>query len=293
MTLPRVLCLLLALAVVPLALADVGIGDSREEVIRQAGQPTSRAKRGDREIFLYAHGARVEFIDDKVADVKGPLPTAAPEPAGAPSAESAVPAPAAPASAVSIPSAAKSAAPAKPSPTATTTSAAKATAPKPAAPAAADAEYNPAAASDALAKHVEKMDTAWGERPAAPDLGNRFSWPKLLVSLVLHFGITLLALKIAFKVEEMDALWSGTLAIAGIDAAIYGTLEALGPLTNGLSAMGAVESGIGALVMIFTIQKFCINKRLQNAIVTAMSVKLIVRLCHMFLFVLLLNAIFG
>ncbi len=44
--------------------------------------------------------------------------------------------------------------------------------------------------------------------------------------------------------------------------------------------------------MVATIQKFCFSKRLQNAVVTAMSVKFIVQLCHMFLFVLLLNALF-
>lgn len=282
MTLPRVLCFLLALAALPLAFA-VGIGDSREEVIRQAGAPTSRAKRGEREIFLYPHGARVEFIDGKVADVKGTLPSVAPEPDAAAATEPTTSAPAA--SASTKPTAA--------APKAAPTSTAKPAASKPAPGSINDADESSATASEALAKHVEKMDTAWGERPVVPDVGQRFSWPKLLVGLVLHFGITLLALRIAFKVEEMDALWTGTLAIAGIDVALYGTLEALGPLTNGLSAMGALESGVGALVMVFTIQKFCINKRLQNAVITAMSVKLIVRLCHMFLFVLVLNALFG
>ena len=82
-------------------------------------------------------------------------------------------------------------------------------------------------------------------------------------------------------------------AIAGIDAALRLGLDLLGPATGGLSAITSIQSSIGALVMVGTLQKFCFNKRLQNAVVTAMSVKLIVYLCDLFLFVLLLNALFG
>ncbi len=137
------------------------------------------------------------------------------------------------------------------------------------------------------------MNTAWGETPKISPEANRIYWPKLLVDLALHFGITVLALKIAFKFWEMDAFWSGVLAIAGIDLGVFSALELLGPATSGLSTMGGVQSGIGALVMIFTIQKFCFNKRIQNAVITAMCVKLVVTLCHIFVFVLLLNALFG
>ena len=283
MTLPRLLWLVVSLLITSQVFAEIGVGDSRNEVIRQAGQPTSRAKRGDREILLYPHGGRVELIDGKVAEVKGPLPNLAADAAPVTMAND------------DQAGATTASAPATP-PTPPTTGTKSTLPPTPKASPQTNApieEDGQSAAADRLAKHVEKMDTAWGERPQLPDDSTRFAWPKLLVSLGLHFGITLLALRIAFKIEEMDALWTGTLAIAGIDAAIYGTLEALGPLTNGLSSMGALESGIGALAMIYTIQKFCINKRLQNAVITAMSVKLIVRLCHMFLFVLVLNALFG
>ena len=77
MTLPRLLWLVVSLLITSQVFAEIGVGDSRNEVIRQAGQPTSRAKRGDREILLYPHGGRVELIDGKVAEVKGPLPNLA------------------------------------------------------------------------------------------------------------------------------------------------------------------------------------------------------------------------
>jgi uncharacterized protein YwbE len=277
--LPRFGWLLLLLFFAASARADIGIGDTREVVIQQLGQPTAKARRGEREILMYPHGGRVELVDGKVADVKGPLP--------APIAP-----PAADGSATSNDSNSGTATPE------TTTPAA---APKAAASQATKSSSMPAVApaprvtptTDAIGRQIEKMDTAWGQRPNLPQREPGINWPKLLVSIVLHFAATLFALRIAFKFWEMDALWKGTLAIAGIDLAVYTILELLGPVTSGLSTMSAVESGIGALVMVFTIQKFCFNKRLQNAVITAMAVKLVVRLCHLILFVFLLNALFG
>lgn len=274
--LPRVFLVLLTLAFATFAHADVGVGDDRDAVLQQLGAPSARAQRGNREIFMYPHGGRIELIDGKVTQVQGPLPVAASPSSPAPVAS-----------------------PTETTNTAPTASTAKAGQPPTtktpnAKPAADELEgTNPAIASESLGRQVEKMDTAWGQKPTLPTRPTGIEWPKLLVEIALHFGITLLGLRIAFKVEEMDALWSGVLAIAGIDVALYTLLEVLGPVTSGISSMGAVESGVGALVMVYTIQKFCFNKRLQNAVVTAMSVKLIVRLCHMFVFAYVLQTLFG
>src|SRR5688572_29072854 len=64
---------------------EIGIGDAGDDVLRQLGKPTSIARRGDHEIFLYPKGGRIEFVNGKVADVKGPLPPPlAPSPTPAP-----------------------------------------------------------------------------------------------------------------------------------------------------------------------------------------------------------------
>lgn len=278
MTLPRVLLATIVLLLAPRAWGEIGIGDTRQTVLQQAGDPTSHATRGNREILLYPHGARVELIDGKVVDVKGPLPTKATTPETP--AEPSAPAPAPAATASSVPS--------KTSPTKAPTNK-----PAPAAGLTAEQLNNPAVAANALGNTIEKMDTAWGERPKMPTTEDHINWPRLAVSIFLHFAITLLALKLAFKIEEMDALWSGVFAIVGIDVGVYAMLELLGPLTHGLSSMATIESAMGALVMIFTIQNFCFTKKLQYAIATAAGVKLIGQLCHMFVFVLLLNALFG
>lgn len=144
-----------------------------------------------------------------------------------------------------------------------------------------------------ISREIEQMEATKESDAHASDEDDALNFGELLVSLVLHFGITLLALRLAFKYWEMDALWPGVLAIAGIDLASYGVLELLGPLTSGLSQMDTLQSGIGTLIMIPAIQHFCFNKQLQNAVLTALAVKVIVQLCHIFLFVLLLNALFG
>jgi hypothetical protein len=275
-TIPRVIAALCAFLLAPLALADVGMGDSRADVIRATGNPTSHAQRGDREILMYPHGGRVELVDGKVVDVKGPLPAITPAAPGPEKARAPETAPAMP-----PPPPVTGATAAAPSSKAGPLPATSALAPK------------TAPGIDALGSRIEKMDTAWGDRPYGPKEPDEFSWLKLAVMTVLHFGITLFALKLAFKIEEMDALWTGVLAIAGVDLAVYVGLEALGPMTGGMTSGNGIEGGLGAIVMIFTIQKFCFTKKLPYAIATAVAVKLIVRLCHIFLFALLLNTLFG
>jgi hypothetical protein len=171
--------------------AEIGIGDAREDVLRQLGKPTSIARRGDHEILLYPKGGRVELVNGKVADVKGPLPVQT-LPAAAPAPPTATPAvttttPASPALANTAPPVTTSV----PPPSATPSD-----------------DYNPAVAANELAKHVEKMDTAWGMAPPKVAEHSPFdSVPEFLTGLLLRFVFTIAALKLAFKYWEMDAFW--------------------------------------------------------------------------------------
>lgn len=265
----RVLAFLIASFVAGVcARGQIDVGSSREEVLRLFGNPNSSAQRGERELLLYPQGTRIEIIAGKVSDIRGPLPALVATPPPAAPATEPTPAPAAP------PEATPADAPAPTPPAAPTTPTPK--------------EESPL---DRLAREIEKAEKAEEEAKSAPE--HVFNLLALLVSFVLHFGITVFSLRLAFKYWEMDAFWTGTLAIAGIDLAVYAILELLGPVTYDISTSGAVQGGIGTLVMVPMIQRFCFNKRLQNAIVTALAVKVLVQLCHMFLFVILLNALFG
>jgi hypothetical protein len=261
-----------------IASAQIGIGETREDVLSQLGKPTSVARRGDREIFLYPKGGRIELIGGKVADVKGPLPEALAPP---PVAVTAVPNQTTPAP--------EAVAPVSPVTDPDTAKAAQKASAKSASP-----DYSPAIAANELAKHVEKMDTPWGAAPPKQETHSVLdSIPSFLLGLVLRFGITILALKLAFKYWEMDAFWKGILAIAGIDLALHAAFELLGPLTGGFTTLTPVENGVPGLVLIYTINRFCFNKRLQNAVFTAAAVKTVVTMLYVFLALALLNSLFG
>jgi hypothetical protein len=254
--------------------AEIGTGDARDEVLRQLGKPTSIAKRGGHEIFLYPKGGRIELVDGRVVDVKGPLPTAivsAADPlAGASAADGKT---------VASPLHAQPP-PAKQSlahPTVTTSE-----------------DYNPAIAANELAKHVEKMDTAWGtalpkqERHSPLD-----SLPLFLTGLLIRFAFTIVALKLAFKYWEMDAFWTGILLISGIDMTLHAAFELLGPASDGFTTLFAIENGIPGVVMIYTIHRFCFNKRIHNAVLTAAAVKVVATLLYIFAGVAVLNIVYS
>lgn len=302
-TFPRAGLLALVLFFVPLALADIGIGDSRAKVLQSLGEPAAHAEAGDREILLYPHGGKVELRDGRVTDVRGPLPhpTSAAVTYAPPAPARSGPAPAAkpPSAPASVPpsSSLKPAAVAGPAGRAPASSATGSGQSLASLTEQMEAQSGTVGTMQALNRQMAQITKQLGpgmnmalplpqtHRP--PEFGARFA-----VALLLHFVITLLALRLAFRIEEMDALWSGILAIGAIDLVVYGALEVLGPATSGLSSMVGIESGIGALVMVVTIQKFCFTKKLQYAVVTAMSVKTVVQLCDMFLFPLVLRALF-
>jgi hypothetical protein len=253
---PRHLLLLLFCWAGAPAILAVEIGDSREAVLKELGYPLSTASRGGREILLYPKGGRVELADGKVADIRGPLPigTAVAKPTPAPATPSQPPA--------TVPRKTTSR-PDSPAP-ATVPSTKR----EPASP-----------ASDSL--------------PPPKSAPIAYNVPALGVGLLLRFGLTILGLKIAFKFWATRVRWKGVLLVASIDIVLHVIFELLGPFTDGVTTLDAFENGIPGFVMVYTVNRFCFNKRLQNAVVTAIAVKISVTLVYLFLIVALLRKAFG
>lgn len=236
------------------ALSAADLGETTEQVVAQHGRPTSTAQLGDRLIWYYPKGARVELVNDRVVDFRGALPEVAALPAPAPAAGAAV---------------AKPPTPAKPA------AVAKPVAPPRSAPKAGLLEPPPGMPGlppEALA----------AMEPAPGSAGYTMAWVLvLLVGAVFHFGITIAALRVAYKIWDMDAFWSGTFAIAGIDVAFRLLCEGLSPVTSGMSASPYITNGVSWFIMIFTVRRFCINKSLDNSIYTAGSVKVVTFLLNL------------
>ena len=299
----RALFALLLFLIAPFAAAEIGIGDSREKVLSEHGKPTSIGRRGEREIFIYPKGGRIELINGQVADVKGPLPAVMPPP---PAAEPAVapadppPAPVQASSPSDNAAAVASIHPAAPAPAASTGPKQSLSAPvpqpqptTPPPPSTNSHGFDYGAASKDLTEKIDKMDTAWGERPVHKVHNPLNSPPAFVVGLVLRFLFTLAALQFAFRIWEVDTLPGRRLLIAAIDAVFHAVFELLGPVTHGFTTMRSVENGIAGLVLIFTIHRFSINKNLQNAVLTAALVKVTVFLLYAFAGLFVLNLLFG
>lgn len=265
--------------------ADIVAGTKRADVIAELGKPSSTASRGSREILQYPKGLRLELEGGVVVDIRGYVPqgvspadiaAAAEPPPPKPKAETKSPAPAT--SKSSTGTAVKNAPPPPPAPALPN-----------------EEEFSPAAAANALGDEVDKMTTAWGGGVTAPlpTPSQSQNWLEIVLKFVLRFLISVGLLRLAFKYWEMDAFWSGTFAIAAIDASVHAIMEALDPITEGFTTLGHVDGALAWFVMIFTVQRFCFNKRLQNAVFTAIFVKLLVTTCDIFVFMALVNAVLG
>lgn len=269
---PAVLAVL-GLFFAPLAIADIVNGSSRADVVAELGKPLSTAQRGPVEILNYPKKVKIELENGVVVDIRGYTPAGVTLPtATAAKEEKPTTAPSTPAS---EPSPAKKTPPKKPEKNEEDEDV---------------AASNPAVGANLLGDKVEKMNTAWGDAPVAPKK-KAFDLPELLVGLALHFVLTIVGLRLAFKYWEMDAFWSGTFAIASIDTVIKGIMEGLDPITQGFSTLGHVDAAVAWLVMIGTIRHFCFNKRIQNAVLTAAFVKTAVTIIYIFAHIALYQAV--
>ena len=220
------------------------LGETAEQVVAQHGRPASTAQLGDRQIWYYPKGARVELVNDRVVDFRGALPEVGTLPG------SAVVAPPPP--------------PVKPA------AVAQPAAPPRSAPKAGLLAEPPPGMPGLPPGALAAME------PSPGSAGYTMVWVLvLLVGAAFHFGITIAALRVSYKIWDMDAFWSGTFAIAGIDVAFRLLCEGLSPLTSGMSASPYITNGVSWLIMIFTVRRFCINKSLDNAIYTAGTVKVV------------------
>ena len=245
----------LAAAIVFLVFSATGFalsaGADRGAVIEELGKPASAVKLGNREILTYPKKIRIELVDGKVEHVEGiqleediPARPAAvdlpkPEPPPIPAPATTVPSPKSPGK--SVP-------------------------PKPDRRGKADATDLPTFPldDDAPSAPRHKDDHAG---ILAHGIIAVIAW------VLVHVLVTCLLLKIAFKIWEQDALLTGFLAIAGIDAGLRFILEVAGRWTYGLTQTDLIQSGVCALVMVFTIRRFCFNKDWFVAVRAAMIVK--------------------
>jgi hypothetical protein len=274
----------------PASVSALTVGAERSAVIEELGKPTSDAALGNREILTYPKKVRIELVDGRVERAEGILLDD-----GKPAASPASPArPTAP-----VPAHASAPAPTKP---ATPPTASVALKPKPKLPASpivpaepdldneSGAGRNPVAA---LSKHIEEEEAQRSHAADADQKGLISHGIGIFAAgLAIHLLLTCVALKLAFKLWELDAFLTGILAIAGIDLAIRVAMELLAPLTGGLTHFPSLQGGVAGVVMIFTIRRFCFNKDWFAAVRAAAIVKTAVGLFAMFGTMALLRLVF-
>lgn len=289
--------------VLPLTNAlGLALNATRDEVIQELGQPLAHAQLGSREILTYPKKVRVELEDGHVVSadhivLKIVDPTPTPEPTVNPvetETAAATPTPVPPITAASVaaaptPSASPAPAPTTtpeptplPTPTLAPTSAPTTTPAAFSVTANATPSLSPTPAAQAPATAVKKSIAPTPSPVAEPfhpvSLFDATELPMAgkIMLLAFHFAVTLLVLYFAFRIWNLDALPSGVIIIALIDTALHGIFEALGPMTSGLSTMSAVENGIPAAVMIFTVRHFSFSKKIPEAVRVAAAVKAVV-----------------
>lgn len=247
-----------------LAHADIVIGSKRADVIAELGKPSSSARRGAREILQYPKGVRIELEAEMVADIKGYTPPGTPTPTTAKPTPAPPPAPApAPAakSAVATPAPAPATVPAK-------------------APV-------PAVKTSEIPKDLRDAVEEEDEDDKASETSLGVAIGIAAVMLAAQFLLTFAALKIAFHRHQMDALWTGILAITGIDVGLQTLIAVVIYFQDGEVQLGIAGTGLPGLAMIWSIRHFCLDQRWGRAFATTGAVKTASVLLHIGLIMLL------
>lgn len=230
----------------------IQLGADRADVVQELGRPLSSAERGDREILYYPKNCKVVLIQGKVTECSGQLltqhqPAPPPPPAAAP----------VPISAPDI-STPKPETPPAPPATAVSTTAAPPIA----------AAIHPA---PVVPVHPLPEPDYESERNSPPS--TLLSIGIIFATLIVQFGLTIAALKIAFHYQQMDTLWPGLLSIAAIDVVLQSIFALTLFFQTGEIRLGIAGAGLPGLAMIFAIRKFCFDQRWFRAARTTSAVK--------------------
>jgi hypothetical protein len=283
----RFLVLAIALAGFALPARAVYYGETRAELIKELGKPSSELKRGARDVLIYKTG-RIELEDGKVAVVQGMPVTDGPVTAPVP-ATVATPPPAAPSS--EKPAETKSAAPkveTKATPNVTVAHAKSA----PTKPKSTEQEMieQDAAARTKMEKEIEALENP---KPATPIDHGPPRWVTFLVELAIKAVMMLAALKLTTKYWSVDISWMGLVIAAAADTVTRAIVGAIALWALGMGTTLYADEATAALVLVMVLRKVSYNQSLSQAVTITLTSKTFVVVVGSFLSVFVMHTLFG
>ena len=248
-------------------------GETREEVLKELGKPSSILMRGGREVFLYPKGARIEFEAGKVAVVQGlevtEGPVAEPAQTEAPTAEPAA-----------------GAAPASPE--------TKAETPEPKAERDAGEQAEKELEAERTKQQAEfEKAIAQLENPQMRTEPAHSAWAELLVGLAVKALMMLVALKFTTKYWDFNIEWTGLAIAAGADTGVRAVMGVIGEIVMKLPSLFYADEAVAALVLVAVLRKVSHNKSLARAVTITMTVKVFSTVVGSMVAVAVMNGLFN
>lgn len=270
----RFLVLACALLLLPLQVMAVYYGQSREDVVKELGKPSSDLKRGSREVLIFKSG-RVELEDGKVAVVKGIEVTAGPTEAGV--------APGEPVKTAAV-------VPAAPEKKAEDTLAKEVETAENAAEERKMLEAD-AAARAKMEKEIEAMSNPVAPPPQKSSGATR--WVSFTVELLIKGLMMLAALKLTAKYWSVEISWSGLAIAAAADTVARAVVGGAVLWALGMGSTLYADEAVGALVLVIVLRKVSYNQSMKQAVTITITSKTFSIVVGSFLSVFLTRLLFG
>lgn len=254
-------------------------GQTRAEVIKELGKPTSALVRGQREVLMYPKGARIELEDGKVAIVQNLAVTDGPVAAPA-AVETPAPAP------VETP---KETAPPTKAETKAALAEAKVAKPAEKSPEA-DLIAQDAAARVKMEKAIEEMENP--EPHEAPEAGPP-RWLTFAVELIVKALMMLAALKLTTKYWSVEISWAGLAIAAAADTVTRAAVGAVALWALGMGTTMYADEATAAIILVVVLRKVSYNQSLSQAVTITLTSKTFSIVVGSFLSVFVLRTLFG
>lgn len=241
-------------------ISAVHYGESREDLLRELGRPTSALMKGDREILLYPNGGRIELLAGKVVFVKGIEVTDGPV-------------------AVTV------------APNEVASSESKPVEPAP------EVKSPEEVAADAQSEAERaKFEKALEDLSAPPPAENvfadtAFSLVTFLIGLAVKCLMMVAALKLTCKYWAVEIAWSGLLIAALADTGVRAVILLVTEELMGMPSAFYADEAIGAIVLVLVLKKVSFNQSTAQAVQITMTSKVFSIVVGSFLTVVILRAL--
>lgn len=119
------------------------------------------------------------------------------------------------------------------------------------------------------------------------------AWTEIGLTFLISLTLNMIIIKIAFKINGVEAFWDGIAVVAVIDALVVGGVNAAFLVMGFAGALFHADQFVAVFVMLVTLPKFTAATEIPTVIKCIIAIKVVTVIAQFVAFMFIINAVAG